>query len=72
MFHHTLLERLVRDKRSYLLGPFVYCKENEVLRMNGLDKLECSITLCWKGLIGTNALAYWAHLYFAKKMKCCK
>jgi hypothetical protein len=30
-FHFTRLERLARDKRTSLLGPFVSYKENEVL-----------------------------------------
>ncbi len=29
--------------------------------MNGLTKLECHITQGWKGLQGTNTLAYWLH-----------
>jgi hypothetical protein len=28
---------------------------------NGPIKLECYITLGWKGLLGTNTVAYWAH-----------
>jgi hypothetical protein len=28
---------------------------------NEPNKLECYITLDWKGLSGTNAPAYWAH-----------
>jgi hypothetical protein len=27
--------------------------------MKGPNKLECGITLGWKGLLGTNTLAYW-------------
>jgi hypothetical protein len=27
----------------------------------GPDKLECYIIPCWKGLLGTNTLAYWVH-----------
>jgi hypothetical protein len=38
--------------------------------MIGLNKLECYITLDWKGLAVTNILAYWAHN--EKKMKCCE
>jgi len=26
------------------------------------NKLECYITLDWKGITGSNTLAYWAHL----------
>ncbi len=40
--------------------------------MNGPNKLECYVTLGCKGLLGTNILAYWAHLYVARKIKCCK
>jgi hypothetical protein len=36
------------------------------------NKLQCYITVGWKGLSGTNALAYWAYLYVMKKMKCCE
>jgi hypothetical protein len=28
---------------------------------HGSNKLECYITLGWKGLSGTNSLTYWAH-----------
>ncbi len=33
MIHYTRLERLERDKHFTLSGPFVRCKENEVLWM---------------------------------------
>jgi len=29
--------------------------------MNGLNKLDCFISLGWKGLPVTNHPAYWAH-----------
>jgi hypothetical protein len=29
--------------------------------MNGSNKLECYIPLGWKGLPGTNTLAYWVN-----------
>jgi hypothetical protein len=38
--------------------------------MDGSSKLVFYITLGWEGLTRTNALAYWAHLQFKKKMKC--
>ncbi len=41
-----------------------------ILGMGCLNKLECYIALWWKGLAGTNTLAYWAH-YWVAKMKCC-
>jgi hypothetical protein len=31
VLHYTRLESLTRDKHPSLLGPFVSCKENEVL-----------------------------------------
>jgi ABC-type lipoprotein release transport system permease subunit len=37
--------------------------------MNGPNKLECYITLGWKGLLGTNALAYWARLNVKNYLK---
>ncbi len=40
--------------------------------MNRPNKLECYITLSWKGFSGTSALAYWTHLYLTKKIKCCE
>ncbi len=39
---------------------------------NGPNKPEWFTTLCWKGLPGTNNLAYWAHSKVMKKMKCCE
>jgi len=35
--------------------------------MNGPNKLECYITLSWKGLPGTNSLAYWANRELQRK-----
>ncbi len=32
------------------------------LVINGPNKLDCFITLGFKGLPGTNTVAYWAHL----------
>ncbi len=40
--------------------------------MSGPKKLECFIILSWKGVPGTNTLAYWAHLKVKKKIKCCE
>jgi hypothetical protein len=40
--------------------------------MNGPDKLECYITLGWKGLPGMNTLGCRAHLQVMKKMKSCE
>ncbi len=37
---------------------------------NRPNKLECYIALGWKGLLPDNTIAYWAHLYVMKKMKC--
>jgi hypothetical protein len=31
--------------------------------MNGPNKLECYITLGWKGLLGINTIAYWAQFF---------
>ncbi len=39
---------------------------------NGFDEPKCQITLGWKGLSVTNAVAYWVHSYVTKKMKCCE
>jgi len=39
--------------------------------MNGPNKLECYITLGWKGLPGANTLAYWTLTLVTKKMNCC-
>ncbi len=36
--------------------PFIFSK-----LMNGPNKLECYITIGWKGLAVTNTLAYWVH-----------
>jgi len=33
--------------------------------------LLTNIRLGWKYLSGTNILAYWAHLFDVKKIKCC-
>jgi hypothetical protein len=40
--------------------------------MNWPNKLECYITLRWKGLTGRNTLAYWAHFKVTKKKKFCE
>jgi hypothetical protein len=40
--------------------------------MNRAFKVECYITLGWKGLSGANTLAYWAHPKVTKKMECCE
>ena len=37
--------------------------------MNGHNKLVCFITLHWKGLPETNALAFCAYLQVTKKIK---
>ncbi len=37
---------------------------------NVSNKLECYITLGWRGLIGTHTRAYWAHSYITKKINC--
>jgi hypothetical protein len=37
--------------------------------MSGSDKLKCYVTLSWKGLRGTNTLAYFAQLKIAKDNK---
>ncbi len=53
VLHYTGLERLSRDKYSNLFGPFVSYDDNEV------PALLSSIMLGWKGLPGTNTLAYY-------------
>jgi hypothetical protein len=40
--------------------------------MNGPNKLESSLLVNLSGLVWFNALAYWAHMYVTKKMKCCE
>ncbi len=40
--------------------------------MNGPNKLEFYIELDWKGLPGTDILAYQADLQVTKKMNCCE
>jgi hypothetical protein len=40
--------------------------------INAPNKLECYIRVSWKGLPGTNTLAYRALLLATKKMKCCE
>ncbi len=37
MLHYTRLKRLTRDMHSSLSGPFIRCKENEVLRIRSLS-----------------------------------
>ncbi len=39
---------------------------------NGRVKLECYITLGWKGLPETNTLAFWNRWLFTKMIKCCE
>jgi hypothetical protein len=39
---------------------------------NGSKKLEGHIAQGWKGLLGTNILAYWTHLQIMNKVKCCE
>jgi len=40
--------------------------------MNGLNKLDCYITLDRKGLTGTNTLAYRAYFEVMNEMKYCE
>ncbi len=40
--------------------------------MNETNKLERYITLGWKGLLGTDILAYSIHSEVTKKIKCCE
>jgi hypothetical protein len=40
--------------------------------MNQPNKLECYITLGWKGLQVKNTLAYWVYLEVTKKIKGCE
>ncbi len=70
--------RACQGKQSCLLREFVNygCKKFYTQSMgnlfnftNGLNKLECYITICWKLLPGTNTLPYWAHLKVSKKFK---
>ncbi len=37
-----------------------------------MEKLECYITLGWKGFPVTNTIAYWDYSQARKKMKCCE
>ncbi len=39
--------------------------------MNGPNKLDCYITVDWKGLPETNTLPYLAYSLVTKKIKCC-
>ncbi len=41
---------------------FHYLKNTLDRIQNDPNKLECYIKQGWKGLSGTNSLAYWAHL----------
>ncbi len=71
VFYCARLERLVRFKHSSLLEPYVTKNINTVpetiftpiyflLKLtNETNKLECYITLGWKGLPWKNNLAYW-------------
>jgi hypothetical protein len=40
--------------------------------MNLPNKLDCCITLSWKGLPVTNKLTYFAYSNVTMKMKCCE
>jgi hypothetical protein len=60
-----------RGKKFYNNGPWYYFHKTSFswwIKMKH-NKLECYITSGWKGLQGTNALAYSAHSKVTKKMK---
>jgi hypothetical protein len=53
------------------LGP--YSQNFIILKLkNDPNKLECFITLGWRGFPLTNTLGYWTNLWVKKKMKCCE
>ncbi len=55
---------------SYLSRLGLHSQDLIFLQLiNRPNKLECYITLGWKDLPGTNALAYWAHLNVMRKIK---
>ncbi len=57
--HKTRLERIARDKHASLLGPFIsYVK----VVMSTAPCLLANIRPAWKGLPGTNTLAYFEPL----------
>ncbi len=64
VLNKTRLKRLANDKHSSLLGPFVRYSQHQNFfeLMNGANKLEYYITNDWKGLPGTNTLAYYDNL----------
>jgi hypothetical protein len=44
------------------LRGYIYETSFSLYITNGPNKLECYIIYVWKGLKGTNNLAYWANL----------
>ena len=60
MLHYIWPEELVKEKRDSVLSPFVDYVEN-LLLMNGPNKIECYITLCQNSFPGINAQTYWSH-----------
>ncbi len=85
--HYIRLKSLTMDKHSSLLGPFISYKEIKVLWIqlkgcihnflfpswitNGPIKLVLQ-NIRVEILDRENTLAYWAHLWVTKKMKCCE
>ncbi len=75
MLDYTRMESLASNKHSSLSDPSVSFEEiyeygsryqihNTSFSLQltkGTDKLECYIRLGWKGLLRTNALAYWVN-----------
>jgi hypothetical protein len=65
VLNQNRLYRLVRDKNSNLLDPFLSYEESGVL-WTGPNKLQCCITIGWKGLSDTNTLAFWSRMLVMK------
>jgi hypothetical protein len=54
--------------RCITLGGCIHIASFSLQLSNGPNKLECYITLGWKGLKWTNALPNWAHSYVKTKL----
>jgi hypothetical protein len=88
ILNYSRLEMLVREKHSCVLDPFISYIKNEVLWIHSLvlysqpfiffetykltNKLECYITLVWKGLPGTKTLAIGPLFISYEENKCCE
>ncbi len=57
-------DRHLQSSYFYSTGQWVpYSQHSNALQLlNGPSKLECYITLPWKGVHWINTLAHWAHL----------